>query len=219
MIKSTFKKLRGNQLAKSVVFYTILGFFVKGISFLITPLFTHYIEPGDFGNLNLYLSTINFITPIILASTNSINSDYFKISKEELSKRISSYWIFSVFLSGALTLLVLIFSNKLTHFFSFNTFYIAMLPLMCICTLMIDTGFIVFRNENKNKSISLYTILKIVIEMGLSLIFIVYYKHGVIGRLNAFIISNLVLGAFLFVFTNRHFKLKLAFNSNHIKNE
>jgi len=82
LLKSTYYKYKNNELLKAVAVYTTLSFVIKGISFLITPFFTHYITPEEFGSLNLFLTSIIFLTPIISVSSNSIINNYFNETKE-----------------------------------------------------------------------------------------------------------------------------------------
>lgn len=218
-IKNRLIQKSKSPFVRSLGVYTILNFFLKGMSFLITPLFTNYISPSEFGNLNLYLNSINLISPFIILSTNSIAVDYFKHDKKELSKQISTYFLFSFYSCITIALLIGIFHNFLTSYFKFSFIYILLVPFICFFNLIIDTGFIFFRNENMFKKITALTIFRTILEIGLSVFLIMYLLKGAEGRIISMIISTGVVFIISYIFVYHFTELKLSYNFDYIRKE
>lgn len=218
-IKNRLIQKSKSPFVRSLGVYTILNFFLKGVSFLITPLFTNYISPAEFGNLNLYLNSINLISPFIILSTNSIAVDYFKQDKKELSKQISTYFLFSFYICIAIALLIGLFHNFLTSYFKFSFTYILFVPFICFFNLIIDTGFIFFRNENMLKKITALTIFRTILEIGLSVFLIMYLLKGAEGRIISMIISTGVVFIISYIFVYHFTELKLNYNFDYIRKE
>jgi O-antigen/teichoic acid export membrane protein len=218
-IKERLIQKSQSPFVRSLGVYTLLNFFLKGISFIITPLFTNYISPSEFGNLNLYLNSINLISPFIILSTNSISVDYFKNDKKELSKQISTYFLFSFGISLFIALLICIFHTFLTEYFKFSFIYILLVPFICFFNLIIDTGFIFFRNENMLKKITALTIFRTILEIGLSVFLIMFMIRGAEGRIISMLASTTVVFVISYIFVYHFSELKLTFNIDYIRKE
>jgi O-antigen/teichoic acid export membrane protein len=106
---SSFRRildLRKSAIVKSIGVYTFIGFFSKGISFLLIPLFTNprYLSPADNGVLSLFNSSMLLLAPFVsLGMTQSILADYFKKSKEDFSNAFTT----NFFVSGFMALVVI----------------------------------------------------------------------------------------------------------------
>ena len=56
---------QGKQLVKNTALYAVANFGSKILSFLIVPLYTHYVETGEMGTYDLIISTITLLVPFI----------------------------------------------------------------------------------------------------------------------------------------------------------
>lgn len=216
---SLFEKGKNSPFIKALGIYTFLNFFLRGISFIITPLFTNYISPEQYGNLNLYLNSINIIAPLIILCTNTISVDYFKYEKNELSAHLSSYFIFSLAVTASISTLSVLFQNPLTAYFQLSFGYILLIPLLCFFNLIIDTTFVILRNETMLKKISWMTILRSGVEIILSIIFIIYLAQGAEGRIDSLIISTLSISIICAYFLHQRIGFQSRFQFQFIKKE
>lgn len=219
MLKTTFNKYKNNELLRSVAVYTTLSFVIKGISFLITPFFTHYITPEQFGNINLFLTSIIFLAPIITFSSNSITNNYFNETKEIFEKKTSTYLTFSFLITLLLTLITLAFSNYITDFFTLPISIIVVLPLTTFLSFLFEVVLILFRNQSNKKQVFIVTIAKTLIEISLSIYFIMYLNMAGIGRILAFSISTLLLSLWSIYILKKNFKISFSLNFKFIKEE
>lgn len=218
-IKERLIQKSKSPFLRSLGVYTLLNFFLKGLSFLITPLFTNYISPAEFGNLNLYLNSINLISPLIILSTNSIAVDYFKLDKKELGNQMSTYILFSFYISIAIAIIISIFHSFLTGYFKFDFIYLLLVPFICFFNLIIDIGFIFFRNENMLKKITVLTVFRTILEISLSVYLIIYLLKGSEGRIISMLIATTIVFVISFIFVYHFVELKLSFNFDYIKKE
>jgi O-antigen/teichoic acid export membrane protein len=219
-IKERLIQKSKSPFVRSLGVYTMLNFFLKGVSFLITPLFTNYISPAEFGNLNLYLNSINFILPIVsLGISNSISVDYFKYSKEELSRHISSYLLFSFSISLFLVLMAISFGKWIGLYFKLPLLYIAWIPVLCFFNVCIDVIFVLYRNKDLVKVVSIVTIIRSILELTLSVFFIMYLLQGFQGRIWSLLIATGILSLqSLYVLRNK-FGVQFQFDFKLIKKE
>ncbi len=218
--KHTLQKGLNSPLARTIGIYTFLNFFLRGISFLITPLFTHYISPDEFGTLNIYLNSINFVTPFVAVGiTNTVAVDYFKTSREALSRHIATSLLLSLGIVGVFFLLIIGFQHPLESYFHVPLLLLLAIPLLCFFNLVIDLAFILLRNENQVKKVTLATILRTALELGTSLGFIILLLWGWQGRLYSLILATALafVGGMVYLF--KKYELSWQFDVAFVRRE
>ncbi len=209
-----------SPLARTIGIYTFLNFFLRGISFLITPLFTHYISPDEFGTLNIYLNSINFVTPFVfLGITNTIAVDYFKTSREVLSRHITTSLLLSLGIVGLFFLLIIGFKNTLVSYFHVSLLLLLAIPLLCFFNLLIDLAFIILRNENQVKKVALATIFRTLLELGASVFFIILLLWGWQGRLYSLVFATALIFVVGMVYLYKKYQLSWQFDIDFLKKE
>ncbi len=72
--------------------YTLIGFFGAGISFLLMPYLSHFLEPAEYGILSMINSLVTIFIPFIgLTAAGIINVEYYKEkNKKEFASLFSS---------------------------------------------------------------------------------------------------------------------------------
>lgn len=218
--KNTLQKGLNSPLARTIGIYTFLNFFLRGISFLITPLFTHYISPDEFGTLNIYLNSINFVTPFVfLGITNTVAVDYFKTSREALSRHIATSLLLSLGIVGVFFLLIIGFQNTLVSYFHVSLLLLLAIPLLCFFNLVIDLAFIILRNENQVKKVTLATIFRTLLELGTSVGFIIILLWGWQGRLYSLVLATALVFVGGMVYLYKKYELSWQFDTAFLKKE
>ena len=213
-------KIYKSELTRTIGIYTFLNFFLRGISFVITPLFTNYISPDEFGNLNVYLNSINFIAPLIhLGIGNSISVDYFKEHRGYISQHLSTYLLFSLGITVILSALAFVFHAPLTAFFQYGIWILIAVPMLCFFNLITDILFVLFRNENSVMKVTIYTILKTIVEIGLSILFIIVLYKGGLGRIWSMMISTLLIAVICLYALVQKYNLRFYFNFSYVQKE
>lgn len=56
---------KNKKLIQGTLIYAIGSFGTKILNFLIVPLYTYYILPGDLGDYDLLMTTVSLISPLI----------------------------------------------------------------------------------------------------------------------------------------------------------
>ncbi len=218
--KNTLQKGLNSPLARTIGIYTFLNFFLRGISFLITPLFTHYISPDEFGTLNIYLNSINFVTPFVAVGiTNTVAVDYFKTSREALSRHIATSLILSLGIVGVFFLLIIGFQNTLVPYFHVSLLLLLAIPLLCFFNLVIDLAFIILRNEHQVKKVTFATIIRTLLELGTSVTFIILLLWGWQGRLYSLVLATALVFVGGMVYLYKKYELSWQFDVAFVRRE
>ena len=80
------KKSLTSRLFSTTIIYFIANFSTRILSFFLLPLYTKYLSPSDYGNIDLILTFAQFITPLI--TLNVTNAAFrFLIDENEVEGR------------------------------------------------------------------------------------------------------------------------------------
>ncbi|MGZ4118576.1 MAG: lipopolysaccharide biosynthesis protein, partial [Bacteroidia bacterium] len=103
-----------NKLLKSTFVYTLLGFLPMASAFVLTPVYTKYLSPEEYGIISLsnlfnaYLSVF-----VAIGIDSAFSRFYFKYKKEAITKVLLSTALISMLcVSAILYLLFLLIGNS-----------------------------------------------------------------------------------------------------------
>ena len=181
-----------NPVYKSVGKYVFTNFFSKGISFILIPLFTNpkFLTPTDNGILSLFASNMILLAPFItLGMIQSSTADYFKQSKKDFSASFTS----NFFIAAIMTILAMaglyLFKEALWEKFELPTSFIFIIPALAFLVFCSEQLFALVRNRNEVNGYAIIGISKSLIEYALSVILIVFFFTGWVGRIWGIAIS------------------------------
>ena len=194
---------------RSLSLYTFVGFFGAGINFLVMPVLSHYLTPKDYGLISLINTYVTILIPLIsLVAYSYITVEYFHIKdKKEFASLFSSVSLvplvpsFLLFLCGYFTYDFI--SSALELPADAKWWALSMFPLAAM-TIYIDTVAsyqIIVRDA---KYYSLYTILKVLLELSLTLVFVISMSLGWKGRILSWIATSAILTILNFVYLYRN---------------
>lgn len=155
---------------KQVGAYTITGSLCKAISFAALPFFVNTLSEGDIGILNIFSNSIVFLTPIVsMGVLYTISIDYFKLPKHEYAKVFSTGLIIPLALSFLLIPLLYLFRLPLERLFNFQPSFFWLIPFSLLLNFCFEAFMILMRNQNNVRLFTIVSILKILLEIGLSI--------------------------------------------------
>jgi O-antigen/teichoic acid export membrane protein len=192
---------------KSLSIYAFTIFFNAAISFGTFSLLTHYLSEVDYGIINLYTSFVVFLTPFIAVGVQFVLSvDYFKLNQHHFRNHFTN--ALPVPLGAALffTLLICIFHTRLQNLLGVNFFFAFFLPATCLLIVINDIFLNLFRNKGEHFLFAGFSIIKNIIEVSLTILFVVFLSYKWEGRLGGSLLA-LVISAFFIVFLIYKWKL------------
>ena len=211
-----------NPVYKSVGKYVFTNFFAKGVSFLLLPLFTNpkYLTPADNGVLSLFASNMILIAPLItLGIIQSSTADYFKKSKEDFSASFTS----NFFIAAIMTILAMaglyLFKEALWEKFELPTSFIFIIPALAFLVFCSEQLFALVRNRNEVNGYVIIGISKSMIEYALSVILIVFFFTGWVGRIWGIAISLIAVNLFAVWYYLKNDYLHFSFHKQQVWDE
>lgn len=222
---SIVNKLTGlvnNPVYKSVGKYVFTNFFSKGVSFLLIPLFTNpkFLTPADNGVLSLFASNMILIAPLItLGMIQSSTADFFKKTKEDFAASFTGNFFIAFFMMLFAMLGLYIFREALWEKFELPTSFIFIIPALSFLVFCSEQLFALVRNRNEVNRYAIMGISKSLIEYSLSVVLVVFFFTGWVGRIWGIAISLIavnLLGVWYYV---RNGYVQFSFHKHHLWEE
>jgi len=205
---------------KQVGLYTAAGTLAKVISFAALPFFVNVLSEGDIGILNIFNSSIVFLTPIIsMGVLYTISVDFFKLPKEDYARVFSTGFLIPIVFSILLVPVFYIFREPLLRTFNFQYQFIWLIPLCLFLNFCYEAYIILLRMNNKARQFAFMSLLKITVEILLSILLVVYVYQNWYSRALSYMISAAVIGVLFFIFAKKNGFLVRKFDKGLLKEE
>lgn len=192
-------------LGRSTIF-TGMTFLQKGISFLLVPLYTHFLSPDQYGIVNLVNAVVAiYILFVSFALDDAMARYYFEFRNDLYKKKKTVGTITFTSLSISFVFFMILFlGNKvfIRPFTSNISFYpyivLALMPVLFTSVYGLMQKILIIEGNAWHYSVN--TLGFFLFNTILCLLFIVYYKFGALGFLLASAISNLIYFIYSIVF-------------------
>lgn len=204
-------KSNNKSLLMGTIIYGIGNFGTKFLSFLIVPLYTYYIQPGDLGDYDLLMTTVSLMSPLLTMKIS--DATYRWIINDDKNRHESISATYQILIRNCIVCAAILLG---VNFFVpiWNCYYfIAILIfdriLECIQKLL--------RGLKNQKLFALSGLFYTATLVGMNLIKICVLKQGVVALLQSVITSQILTIVLIFIlekrlrtvdFSNRYKKLK-----------
>jgi len=179
---------------------------------------TRYLTPTDYG----IVATFNILFAVMvvfvgLSMRGAIGVNFFKLNKEELKKYIGN--VFFILFSSFILVFIIVYILK--PYFSFFTKFPEKWILIIVIVALFQSFFTVnaglWQVEQKPLPYGLFQISRSILDVSLSLIFVVLLGWAWQGRLLGVVITSIIFGLLsIFVIYKKRY-IKLSFNKKYIK--
>lgn len=190
-------KIFKHPLFKSSLIYTLCDALNKAVPFLVLPLLSYYLTPGDYGlvaNFNILLAIATILIALSVEGVISIN--YYKVSKVILAKYIYNSIVLNILITLFITFCAFFLKVYIFNYFKITFDYVVWVVIMAFATTMTTLNLALWRLEEKSLKFGIYQISQTVVNIGISLLLVITLKMGWMGRINGIIIATLLFGVF-----------------------
>ncbi len=183
------------KLHKQVLIYFSVTFINAVLSFVITSLLTHQIEPEDYGRIYLYSSFLNFLTPFITVGIlYPLSVEYFKKSHDSYSFYFSNAQVIPLISLAIFTVLCVALQNPLAHLLKVPNVWIWIMPFTVWWIMINETSQMITRSNNKPFQFAFFSVGKNIAEILLTILFVLTLHWAWQGRLLSAAAAPLILG-------------------------
>ena len=190
----------------------------KAIPFFLLPILTRYLTPSDYGIVATFQVLLGVIAVFVgLNMHGAVTVNFFKMSKQKLKNYIGNV-IFIVFISFSLVFsIIYILKRSLSHFIRFPENWLLIIVIVALSQVIVTLTLTLWRVEQKPLPYGLFQIIQMLVNVLLSLLFVVALGWHWQGRLLGIIITSII---FAFVGASIIYKRKyisFSFNKRYIK--
>jgi len=184
---------------------------IQGLSFFLIPLYTHYMEPSDYGILGI-CATISAVFVIIASPPlqAAVSLFYFKLERKEYRKFLGMIWLWMLLVPLILIGVLYTFSAKLSFYFprvSWNPYlqlsvWIGYFELAPSIPLALFTAF------KKPFWYVSFNLLSFVMDISLLIYFVAVRHGGALGSLHGQLIGAGAIAVFSHVIVLSYSRFK-----------
>lgn len=149
----------------------------------------------------------------------TMSIDYFKLPKEKYAVVFSTSLIIPLVFCIILMPVLYVFRIPLENQFQFQYNFFWLIPVCLFLNFCFEAFIVIIRNQNKVVLFTKAYILKVVVEIGLSIIFILFFYKSWYGRALGFLISGIAVGWLFFYHVKKQGFLVKSLDYKILKNE
>ena len=207
-----------SKLAKDSVIYTFSDVINMAIPFLLLPILARYLTPSDYGSLSAFTSITSGSSVIIgLSVSSSVNINYYKLSKKELSIYVSNVILISM-LSFFITIVcLLIFQNYFVHLLSLSIKWILLAIIIAFASFIIVINTNLWIMEQKPILFGGFKISSTIVNFTLSLFFVIALAMSWEGRALGILVTSILFSLVSLALLFKRGFIKLKYNLDYIK--
>lgn len=210
--KNTISRAVHNKTLVNGSLFSVFSFFGQGISFVLLILLARFLAPDEYGQLSLFSTVVTAVGFLMAFSTRGYPAvTFFKKEKEEFKQDFTATIILGIISVGLLAMPLLFFGEwiseklELTKELLWFTLLISFFHFI----FLLQQGYL--RVKERVISYGIYNCSLAVVNFLLTLLFVITFRQGWLGRVNAWLIGTICFGllSFFFFIKNDLIRLKL----------
>lgn len=204
-----------HPLFRSSLVYTICDAANKAVPFFILPLLSYYLLPSDYGLVANFGVLTGIISLLLMVSIDgAISVNYYKLSRKKLKD-----YVFSALMICFFSFIVLVVISLISHKWIYNLInipleYQLVCLLMCILNVFTTINLTLWRLEEKPLYFGIYEITNTLLNVSLSIIFVVILKWSWQGRISAMLLTSILYGGLSIYLLYKRNYISIKFRKN-----
>lgn len=215
---SKAKSVFNSNLAKSAGIYTITSVINSAIPFLLLPVLTRYLSPEDYGIVSMFGVLVSFVAPFTgLSIHGAIARMYYEKDEVDIREYITN----SICILMTSTLVVAtffyIFADKIAKISSVPVQLLWMVIVVSFAQFITQIVLTLWQVQVKSFQYGIYQISNTILNMTLSIVFVVLVGLTWKGRIYAQIISISIFSIVGLFILYKNKWLNFRYNHKYIK--
>ena len=198
--------IKKNSFVSGAGIYLLSNILSGVIPFILLPILTRYLSPTEYGEVAMFQVLLGalaaFTGAVFVGSAGRKNYDS-NIKTEEIAEFIGSCIQLNIFSSVIVFVTMFLFQEYLSEFLSLDPKYILLAVVVASCSSIINIRLNQWQVKKKAIKFGILQISQSLLNMMLSLLFVVVMLEGTEGRINAQIITALVFVSISLLLLNK----------------
>lgn len=211
------KKVLQNKLFQQIGIYTTANVISKGVPFFMLPILTDYLTEGDFGIYSNFLAVLGIIVPFVgVNAMASVSRMYVKEDVDRSRYVSTGFWLISI-LAMFFSALMFLFATEVEALTEVPKEIVWIISFYAWLTNVNELILSIWRMEDKPLTFGLFSIGRTVLEIGISIVFIVGLEMNYEGRILGLFLTFTLFTLIAVISLLRKRLLTWAFNKIDLK--
>ena len=201
IVDNYISRIRKNKTLVNGVFFSFFAFAGRGISFILLIILASFIPPEDYGKLSLFNTVVMLLGFFMAFSTTGyFGISFFKEDKKTFHQDFSFIMIMLLLSVGLVAVVFFVFGNNLSSLagVSYDLLWWALLVAFTTVPFSLYTDY--YRLQEKVGMYGLLNLSNALLNALFSILLVISFAQGWIGRVNTHIGVNLLFFLFAVVF-------------------
>lgn len=179
-----------STLLRTAGAYTITSIINSSIPFLLMPILTRYLTPTDYGIVSMFGVLISFVSPFTgLSIHGAISRQYYDREKVDMPVYITNCLLILLTSTLIVGTIFYFFAESVSRIVSFPMQWMWSVVLVSAAQFINRINLTLWQVQVKPISYGVYQISQTLLNLGLSLLFVVVYNMNWQGRIQAQVLS------------------------------
>ena len=206
------------KIFKSFSVFAGVSIISSGISFFLLPVLTKYLSEEDYGILSLFDASTRFMTTLIsLGVTSVLMTNIFKKDNFTLSSYFKTYYVLILLNFFVVSIFVIISLLFLDDFFGIPKKIALFIPLISVGLLFYELILSLMIYKRQPLSYAITSLSKYVLEILLTLLFVVVLFYNWKGRVGSLFIAMLFINLYSIIYLKKESLLNGKFDMAKLK--
>lgn len=181
------------NLTRNLSWYTGTALLNSAVPFMLLPVFTHYLEPSDYGLMSAIIAYVAILSPfIVLGLPTLFSTDFHRLERSELTRKSTVWLVFPLAIGGILTIAAWALSENLAELLAMPSAWVSVIPFLALLGFIPQWAGVVFQMENRARHFAVFQIAQAFLLMGTGITFVVLLNMHWEGRLWSMLIVGVL---------------------------
>ena len=213
------RKIFNSSLVKSAGIYTVTNILNSAIPFFLMPVLTRYMSPSDYGIVTMFSVLLGFVSPFTgLSIHGAIQRQYYEKEKIDLHVYVTNCLFILIFSAASVFLIFYFFAEPISRVSSFPKRWLWVVIVVSIAQFITLINLTLWQVQLKSRTYGFYQIAQTILNIGLSIWFVVGLGMAWQGRIQAQLFTMIAFGCLGFFILYKSGWIKFTFSKRYIRN-
>ena len=200
-----FVKRKSRSFMGHAATYAVGNVARRLVGFVMLPIYTRFLTPADYGVIGLMMFALALFEPLFGARLGvAIPKFYFEEDDRRAKRAViwGAIGLTGVVSAAGMVLLILLRGMGSEIIFGDRRYALALgiFAINLLSRPLEDTGMLYLRMHEQSRLFFGISMAKLMVQLGLNILLVVYWRQGVVGVVLSGVISSFALGAALTVY-------------------
>ena len=211
------KSIINSSLLKTSGIYTIANIINSAIPFLLLPILTTCLSPGDYGIVSMFTVLLSVFMPIVsLNIFTSVTRKYYDKDKR-FNIYLSTAFVLLIISTFIVSMFVIVFSDSISKFTSFPEQSLYLIIVAAFGNSLVSITLSLWQVREKAFFYGLFQVLQTLMNLVLSIVFVVSLGMNWQGRVNAQVIAITIFAVVGLIIIIKREKPSLKYDKSYAK--